>query len=176
MRRLNHEHIFVVPYAAIPALELPQELVHYATSMRDDPALMRNLNELGKIYLGERSHASRTCLLHGDYYPGSWFRHADLGAMVLDPEFAFHGAPEFDVGVMMAHLLMTGIMTGIAPSQPMPLLQTYSTPEGLFDATGKAVCRCRNRQAFARRCTITPTGIYRTKACLVTERKILFTA
>ncbi len=46
--------------------------------------------------------------LHGDYYPGSWLRSDDGGVSIIDPEFAFIGPAEFDVGVLMAHLYFAG--------------------------------------------------------------------
>jgi 5-methylthioribose kinase len=44
-------------------------------------------------------------LLHGDYYPGSWLR-TSKGFRMIDPEFAFFGLPEFELGVAVAHLKM----------------------------------------------------------------------
>jgi 5-methylthioribose kinase len=41
-------------------------------------------------------------LVHGDYFPGSWVHSAD-GVRIIDPEFCFFGAREFDYGVMLAH-------------------------------------------------------------------------
>ena len=46
-------------------------------------------------------------LLHGDYFPGSWLRSA-AGLRIIDPEFCFFGPPEFDAGVMLAHMLLAG--------------------------------------------------------------------
>src|SRR6185369_3978544 len=48
---------------------------------------------------------SGPCLLHGDYFPGSWLRMAD-GVKIIDPEFCFFGPPEFEIGVMLAHLYL----------------------------------------------------------------------
>ena len=47
-------------------------------------------------------------LLHGDFYPGSWLRHGD-GVRVIDPEFGFIGAAEFDLGGLRAHLAFIGV-------------------------------------------------------------------
>jgi len=47
-------------------------------------------------------------LIHGDYYPGSWLR-VGQEVKVIDPEFAYFGYAEFDVAVLTAHLLMSGI-------------------------------------------------------------------
>jgi len=59
--------------------------------------------ELGDLYLSDGP-----TLLHGDFYPGSWLRTTQ-GIRIIDPEFAFTGAAEFDVGVFAAHLAFTGL-------------------------------------------------------------------
>jgi 5-methylthioribose kinase len=82
MRRLNHEHIFLIPFQ----IELP----HLAGTAR----------ALGDVYLSDGP-----CLLHGDFFPGSWLR-TPAGLVMIDPEFAFHGPPEWDWGVMLAHLVL----------------------------------------------------------------------
>ena len=61
---------------------------------------MDRIHALGARYLADGDH-----LVHGDYFPGSWLR-ALRGIAIIDPEFCFTGAPEFDVGVMLAHLLL----------------------------------------------------------------------
>jgi 5-methylthioribose kinase len=82
MRELNHQHIFVLPL----------------NSLQPDAAYAAEIKSLGEEYL-----ANGECLLHGDYFPGSWLSTAH-GVKVIDPEFGFFGPPEFDVGVMIAHL------------------------------------------------------------------------
>jgi 5-methylthioribose kinase len=67
---------------------------------KTDTRLQAAVQALSAVYLG-----NGPCLLHGDYYPGSWLRTAS-GVKVIDPEFGFTGPPEFDVAVMMAHMRM----------------------------------------------------------------------
>jgi 5-methylthioribose kinase len=38
-------------------------------------------------------------------FPGSWLKAAD-GLRVIDPEFCFLGDPEFDCGILAAHLMI----------------------------------------------------------------------
>lgn len=83
MRELNHEHIFVIPFAS-----------------EQDPAIRESARELGSIYLSDGP-----CLLHGDFFPGSWLLREEQ-IFLFDPEFCFLGAPEFDWGVFAAHLSM----------------------------------------------------------------------
>ena len=65
-----------------------------------DLALQQKVEHLGQQYLAKGS-----TLLHGDYYPGSWMQ-VENQLYVIDPEFSFVGEPEFDLGVMAAHLVI----------------------------------------------------------------------
>ena len=121
MRALNHAHLFTIPVdpaqapdvdAACPGLQAVAE------RYRQDPTLRRAMEHLGERYLADGS-----TLLHGDFYPGSWLRTA-TGPRVIDPEFGFLGCPEFDVGVLRAHLDFAG-----ATDQS---LDAYAPPPG-FD-------------------------------------------
>lgn len=106
MRALNHAHIFEIPFVADNGLDLEGITPGLGALQRlvsENESVMNRVRELGSAYLGARMGA----LLHGDFYPGSWLRHAD-GPKVIDPEFAFVGPPEFDVGVLLAHLALTG--------------------------------------------------------------------
>jgi 5-methylthioribose kinase len=105
MRALNHAHLFAIPLdpeqapdvdAACPGLQAVAE------GYRQDGALRTAMELLGARYLEDGS-----TLLHGDFYPGSWLRTA-AGPRVIDPEFGFLGCPEFDVGVLRAHLDFAG--------------------------------------------------------------------
>lgn len=104
MRALNAEHIFRFPYSADGGFDLDTVtpgLAALGLSCRRDPALQDRLRELEKRYL-----ADGDCLLHGDYFPGS-FLETDSGLKVIDPEFCFFGDAEFDVGVLLAHLFLS---------------------------------------------------------------------
>lgn len=103
MRHLNHEHIFHFPFRKDNGLDL--DAIHKGLSVvalpfKNDEALKKKIQRLGEIYLSQGRS-----LIHGDFYPGSWLQ-AKRGLMIIDPEFAFHGPPEFDLAVMFAHLLM----------------------------------------------------------------------
>ena len=106
MRALNHAHIFEIPFVADNGIDLEgitTGLSAMARLVTAEAQVMERVRALGAGYLDARAGA----LLHGDFYPGSWLRHAD-GPKVIDPEFAFVGPAEFDVGVLLAHLAMTG--------------------------------------------------------------------
>ena len=100
MRELNHEHIFEVPFRPDNGLDLDgitPGLIAVAAELRTDRELMAAIRAVGELYLG-----TGTTLLHGDYYPGSWLQANE--PWIIDPEFGFYGLPEFDLGVMLAHL------------------------------------------------------------------------
>ncbi len=103
MRKLNHEHIFQYPYAADNRLDLNDicpGLGDVAVAYKNDPALKKALLPLGNRYL-----ETGNTLLHGDFFPGSWLK-TDHGIKIIDAEFCHYGYPEFEMGVMMAHLHM----------------------------------------------------------------------
>jgi 5-methylthioribose kinase len=108
MRELNHAYIFALPLRHDETTDRRLEqltigLGAAASALRADRAYGERVARLGAIY---RQGPPRA-LIHGDYYPGSWLgRGRDV--VVIDPEFCFAGAPEFDYGVMAAHLILGG--------------------------------------------------------------------
>jgi len=105
MRQLNHAHIFQIPFEEQMAPDLnavTPGLQAVAAIYRNDAELKIKVQRLGETYL-----ANGSSLLHGDYFPGSWINTPN-GLYALDPEFGFFGNPAFDLGVMMAHLALTG--------------------------------------------------------------------
>lgn len=101
MRLLNHEHIFNFPFRTDTSFDLDSVqpgLEDLSLPYRNHDALKQKITELGDVYL-----QPGLVLIHGDYYPGSWLSVAS-GTKVIDPEFGFFGRPEFDLGVMLAHM------------------------------------------------------------------------
>lgn len=102
MRQLNSMHIFQLPLQAENGFDLNSVipgLQEKTEKFRGNARLQTCANNLGQIYLNGEGEK----LLHGDFYPGSWLRTKD-GIKIIDPEFCFHGKPEFELGVMIAHL------------------------------------------------------------------------
>ena len=104
LKKLNFEHIFIYPFLEENGFDL--DTIHVglqAISMpfKTDLVLKTALENLSKNYLASGKH-----LLHGDFYPGSWFNCNDK-IKIIDPEFCFYGCPEFDLGVLLAHLHLT---------------------------------------------------------------------
>lgn len=105
MRALNHTHIFDVPLrnnngVALDKFEL--WLDRAANALRADTEFKKTVSEIGERYLADGS-----CLVHGDFFPGSWLKVGDE-VKVIDPEFCFYGDPEFDLGVAVAHFRLSG--------------------------------------------------------------------
>ena len=103
LRKLNHAHIFDLPFRAdngFPLEDFAPGLTEIARPLREDAGLRRKVRQLGERYL-----ANGRQLIHGDFYPGSIMRKGDR-VFVIDGEFAHRGLPEFDLGVLMAHLLL----------------------------------------------------------------------
>ncbi|NIJ54513.1 phosphotransferase [Dyadobacter arcticus] len=105
MRSLNHEHIFLYPFMEKNGFDLDSVqpgLQAVAAIYKDDKELKNEVERLGQIYL-----STGNCLLHGDFYPGSWLETMH-GIKIIDPEFCFYGPAGFDLGVMIAHLHLAG--------------------------------------------------------------------
>ena len=126
LRQLNHAHIFDLPFRpdnGFPLDDLFPALAGVARPYQNDDALRNKVKQLGERYLADGRQ-----LIHGDFYPGSFMTRGEE-VFVIDGEFAHRGLPEFDLGVLMAHLLL-------AKSEPERLAQLdkdYAKP-ATFDA------------------------------------------
>ncbi|MDB5241177.1 MAG: aminoglycoside phosphotransferase [Spirosoma sp.] len=108
MRALNNEHITNYPFLEDNGFDLntiQPGLQALAMPYKRDADLKKTVQALSTVYLAEEHPSKPVTLLHGDYYPGSWLQTAS-GTKIIDPEFCFFGPAEFDLGVMMAHLMM----------------------------------------------------------------------
>lgn len=105
LRTLNHEHIFRFPFMEENGFDLnsvQNGLQELALPYKNNEELKKQISTLGSLYLSKGQY-----LLHGDYYPGSWLQTAD-GIKIIDPEFCYYGLREFDLGVLLAHLYLSG--------------------------------------------------------------------
>ncbi|WP_209402245.1 phosphotransferase [Pseudozobellia sp. WGM2] len=103
MRFLNHKHIFVLPFSEDSDMnldEIQEGLQELSMAFKSSKTIKSVVDQIGEKYLSPGS-----TLIHGDYYPGSWMTEAD-NLYIIDPEFGFPGFPEFDLGVMAAHIIM----------------------------------------------------------------------
>ena len=128
LRQLNHAHIFDLPFRpdnGFPLDALQPGLARIARPLQEDERLRARAAELGAIYLA--TDGSR--LIHGDFYPGSFLR-GEHGVYVIDGEFSFRGRPEFDLGVLLAHLLLSR-----APEHQLKLLDSNYPKSADFDSS-----------------------------------------
>jgi 5-methylthioribose kinase len=126
MRKLNHEHIFNFPFLVENGFDLDtvqKGLQEAAMPYKTNDALKAKIAKLGNLYL-----SPGTCLIHGDYYPGSWLNVVD-GIRVIDPEFGFIGLPEFELGVMLAHMEMSEQSESVKQT----IHRLYQKPKGFND-------------------------------------------
>lgn len=132
MRALNHEHSFLVPLAPANGLDLDRfepGLRALADRLARDDAFVARTHAAGRRYL-----ADGPCLVHGDYFPGSWLRTA-AGLRVIDPEFCHPGDAEHDVGVALAHLTIAGVPASLRRR----FLDAYATADAALVAASAAV-------------------------------------
>ncbi|MEO1013132.1 MAG: phosphotransferase, partial [Bacteroidota bacterium] len=123
MRRLNYQHIFVLPFLKDNGFNLDQVqqgLEELSRPFKNDAGLKSVVESLGKKYLSRGN-----TLLHGDFYPGSWIIKEEK-LYIIDPEFSFVGFPEFDLGVMTGHLIL-------ATQDPGYLNKVYEQYNGPVD-------------------------------------------
>ena len=103
LRKLNYNHIFVLPFLNDNGLQLnniQDDLEELAIPFKENTDIIRRVSNAGKNYLDRG-----ITLLHGDYYPGSWMERNN-NIYIIDPEFTFLGSKEFDLGVMSGHLIL----------------------------------------------------------------------
>jgi Predicted kinase len=103
MRQLNHEHQYDFPLRRDNGFDLDRitpGLSKVAAELKADEQFLVGVRDLGLKYLSDGS-----ALLHGDFFPGSWLS-TNRGLVVIDPEFCFLGAREYDLGVFLAHLAL----------------------------------------------------------------------
>ena len=139
LRALNSQHIFFLPFQPDNGLDLEAitpGLGAVAAALQRDHVLVDRVRDLAAVYL-----ADGPCLLHGDYFPGSFLRTSQ-GPRIIDPEFAFFGRPEFDPAVFTAHLMLANQPPALAEF----FLQVYRRPLGFDEAlmrrlTGTEVIR-----------------------------------
>lgn len=130
MRELNAQHIFQIPLLPENHLDLDSitpGLKLAGGKLVKDSHFCAAVRTLGEIYLGQVPTKTQS-LLHGDFYPGSWLKVGNF-LKVIDPEFCFIGPPEFDFGVMLAHLFLAKQPTASIDD----FLHTVATDSGGLD-------------------------------------------
>ena len=106
MRELNALHIFDFPLDLasgfdVDAITLGLQI--HADKLKQDSEFVAAIQKVKTLYLSDFPGV----LLHGDLYPGSWLT-TPQGLFVIDPEFCWIGPREWDLGVLIAHLRLSG--------------------------------------------------------------------
>lgn len=140
MCALTEQVIFDDPYyeAELNQHTTPQ-LDDMAADIKRDAALKIAIQELKTLFMSKTQ-----TLLHGDLHSGS-IMVTEEETKVIDPEFAFYGPMGFDVGALMANLLLAYFsQAGHASSKDNreaygewileTLLQTYAVFEAEFSS------------------------------------------
>ena len=100
--KITEDLIFTDPYRVAEQNRWTQPwLDATAAAFRDDLDLHVAISRLKLKFM-----ASPEALIHGDLHTGS-IMVTDSSTMVIDPEFAFYGPMGFDIGAVIANLLMS---------------------------------------------------------------------
>lgn len=98
--KITEDLIFDEPYRIAPNNNYEAAIEDEAEALRTDEALHLEIALLREKFL---THGQ--ALLHGDLHTGSIFVTPE-STKVIDPEFAFYGPMGFDVGAVLANLLL----------------------------------------------------------------------
>lgn len=98
--KITEDLIFDDPYTVSANNNIEPAIEDAAAALREDKAL-----HLEVALLREKFLTSAQALLHGDLHTGSVFATPE-STKVIDPEFAYYGPIGFDIGAVMANLLL----------------------------------------------------------------------
>ncbi|MDJ0852305.1 MAG: phosphotransferase [Myxococcota bacterium] len=105
MRRLHGEHIFHLPYRPNDFV-LSEAVARVARSLQADATLVRSIDAAYERYLEPRG-----ALVHGDVQAANVLLPPS-GPKLLDAEIAHIGDPAFDLGQLLAHLMLPSVARG----------------------------------------------------------------
>ncbi|TCM97826.1 5'-methylthioribose kinase [Paenibacillus sp. BK033] len=98
--KITEDLIFDDPYTVSSNNNIEPAIEDAAAALREDKAL-----HLEVALLREKFLTSAQALLHGDLHTGSVFATPE-STKVIDPEFAYYGPIGFDIGAVIANLLL----------------------------------------------------------------------
>lgn len=99
--KITEDLIFTEPYTVNPRNRWTSpQLDKDVQALTEDRELKRAITELKRLFL-----SSAEAMIHGDLHTGSIMVTQD-DTRVIDPEFAFYGPMGFDVGAVIANLLL----------------------------------------------------------------------
>jgi 5-methylthioribose kinase len=118
MQRLHGDHIFALPYRP-NEFPLSPALARCAREVWSDNELRERIDAAFARYL--EPHGA---LVHADAQAGNILL-AERGAVLLDAEIAHVGDPAFDVGVLLAHVMLPAIARGEVESARASVRETW---------------------------------------------------
>lgn len=101
MQMFTERMAFTAPYREDPTNAWPAHLQETAARIRADETAQAAASRARWLF-----RTSGECLLHGDLHSGSVMGGPGVAARVIDLEFAFIGPIAFDLGNLLAHLLL----------------------------------------------------------------------
>lgn len=101
MKVFTERMVFTAPYREDPTNVWPAHLAETARRIRSDETVRAAAARARWIF-----RTAGECLLHGDLHSGSVMAGEDFDARIIDLEFAFVGPIAFDLGNLIAHLLL----------------------------------------------------------------------
>ena len=125
MQRLHGDHIFHLPYREND-FPLSPALRARAEAVWRDAELVARIDAAYARYLEPRG-----ALVHADVQSGNVLL-ADRGPVLLDAEIAHVGDPAFDLGILLAHVMIGPIAKREPGAVALagPILQAYATAHG----------------------------------------------
>ena len=119
MRRLHGDHIFLLPYREND-FPLSPAVAELAREVRADADLVARIDAAYARYLEPVG-----ALVHGDVQAANVLL-AERGPVLLDAEISHVGDPAFDLGQLLAHLLLPAAARGEAESADATLRETWA--------------------------------------------------
>mgnify|MGYP001315081709 CR=1 FL=1 len=104
--KITEDLIFDDPYTVSPNNNYDPGIEAEAAALREDRELHREVARLRYGFLTKGQ-----ALIHGDLHTGSIFVTPE-STKVIDPEFAYYGPMGFDVGAVLANLLLNAAAQG----------------------------------------------------------------
>ena len=98
--KIVEDLVFTDPYFDAPSNDVNPEFLPYVRECWKDEVLRLEVAKLKDIYLTKAQ-----CLIHGDLHTGSIFV-SDSDMRNFDTEFAFYGPAGYDMGLIVANLLL----------------------------------------------------------------------
>jgi len=112
MRRLHGDHIFHLPYRP-NEFTLSPAVAARADALRQDTALIETIDAAYERYLRPEG-----ALIHADVQPDNVLL-TPRGPRLLDAEIAHVGDPAFDLGILVAYLVLAAVVHGDESCAPI---------------------------------------------------------